>query len=148
MQRILDALGQVPAHVLVTAGPAVDPDGLRAAANTEIASYVRHSTVLPMASVVVTHAGLGTVMAALTHGVPLVCMPMGRDQFFNASRVAELGAGRMLPTDADEAMIADTVTSVVADPGLREGAKRMATAIAGSGGSTAAVAELERLTAG
>ncbi len=148
LQRILDALGQVPAHVLVTAGPAVDPDGLRAAANTEIASYVRHSTVLPMASVVVTHAGLGTVMAALTHGVPLVCMPMGRDQFFNASRVAELGAGRMLPTDADEAMIADTVTSVVADPGLREGAKRMATAIASSGGSTAAVAELERLTAG
>ena len=147
LQRILDALGQVPAQVLVTTGPAVDPTGLRAAANTEVVGYVPHGAVLPKASVVVTHAGLGTVLAALAHGVPLVCMPMGRDQFFNAGRVTELGAGRTLPIDADGSMIADTVASVLADPALREGAKRMATAIAGYGGAAVAVAELERLTA-
>ncbi|MEO7430417.1 MAG: glycosyltransferase [Acidimicrobiales bacterium] len=145
LQGVLDALGRVPASVLVTSGPAVDPTGLRAAANAEVVGYVPHGAVLTKASVVVTHGGLGTVMAALAHGVPLVCMPMGRDQFFNAGRVTELGAGRTLPTDADASLIAETVASVLADPALRDGAKRMATAIAGCGGSVAAVGELERL---
>jgi len=145
LQRILDALGQLPARVLVTAGPAVEPNGLRAAANTEVVGYLPHAAVLPAASVVVTHAGLGTVMAALAHGVPLVCMPMGRDQFFNAGRVAELGAGRVLPLDAEESVIADTVVSVLTDPALHEGAKRMAIAIAGYRGSADAVAALELL---
>ena len=147
LQRILDALGCVPARVLVTAGPAVDPNGLRPAGNTEVVGYVPHSAVLPRTSVVVTHAGLGTVMAALAYGVPLVCMPMGRDQFFNAGRVAELGAGIVLSVDADAGVIAAAVTSVLADAALREGARQMATAIAGYGGSAAAVTELERLAA-
>jgi hypothetical protein len=38
-----------------------------------------------------------TTMAALGHGVPLLCTPIGRDQFFNAERVQALGAGRMGP---------------------------------------------------
>jgi len=145
LQRILDALGQLPARVLVTSGPAVDPRDLRAAANTEVVGYLPHDVVLPAASVVVTHAGLGTVMAALTHGVPIVCMPMGRDQFFNAGRVAELGAGCMLSIDAAAGVIADAVTSVLADPAPRENAKRMAIAIADYGGATDAVDALETL---
>lgn len=147
LQRVLDALGHLPARVLVTAGPAVNPTGLRTADNTQVVAYVPHSDVLPRASAVVTHGGLGTVMAALAHGVPLVCMPMGRDQFFNAGRVAELGAGRVLPIDAEPAVIADAVTSVLADGAVREGARAMATTIARYGGSAAAVAELERLAA-
>ena len=145
LQGIVDALGQLPARVLVTTGPAVDPDALRVAKNTNVVGYVPHGALLPRASVVVTHAGLGTVMAAFTHGVPLVCMPMARDQFFNAGRVAELGAGCMVPMDAGADAIADAVSSVLADPALHQGAKMMATAIAGYGGSVAAVAELEQL---
>ena len=145
LQGIVDALGQIPARVLVTTGPAVDPDALRVAKNTTVVGYVPHGALLPRASVVVTHAGLGTVMAALTHGVPLVCMPIARDQFFNAGRVAELGAGCMVPMDAGGDAIADAVSSVLADSALHEGAKKMATAIAGYGGSADAVAELEQL---
>jgi hypothetical protein len=40
-----------------------------------------------LASLVITHAGLGNTMAALGRGVPLLCTPMGRDQFFNAGQV-------------------------------------------------------------
>ena len=59
--------------------------------------FVPHGEVLPHASLVVTHAGMGTVMSALSHGVPLLCLPLGRDQFFNAAMVERLGAGRALP---------------------------------------------------
>ena len=41
----------------------------------------------------VTHAGLGSVAGAMTFGVPLVCMPVERDQPLNAQRVTDLGAG-------------------------------------------------------
>ena len=41
---------------------------------------------------VVTHAGHGTVLKTLAAGVPMVCMPMGRDQKDNTVRVLRLGA--------------------------------------------------------
>lgn len=145
LQRVLDGLASIAARVLVTTGLSVDPRALRVPANATVVGHVPHAAVLPRASVVVTHAGMGTVMAALAHGVPLVCMPMGRDQFFNAQRVAELGAGRIVASDADGSLIADAVTEVLADATLREGAKRMATDIAAYGGAAGAVAELERL---
>lgn len=89
LQHVIDALAQLPIRVLVTTGPAVDPSALRPGDNTQIARWIDHRAVLPKVSVVVTHGGLGTVMNALGHGIPVVCMPMGRDQFFNATRVAE-----------------------------------------------------------
>jgi UDP-N-acetylglucosamine:LPS N-acetylglucosamine transferase len=49
---------------------------------------------------VVTHAGLGSVVAALAHGVPMVCLPLTREQPENAQAVVRLGAGRALRPDA------------------------------------------------
>ena len=43
--------------------------------------------MFPDAAAVVTHAGHGTIMRALAHGIPLLCLPMGRDQDDNAARV-------------------------------------------------------------
>ena len=46
----------------------------------------------------VTHCGHGTVMKSLAAGVPMVCIPMGRDQNDNAARIVHHGAGLRLPT--------------------------------------------------
>ena len=76
----------------MTTGPSIDPMSVSAGANTQVARYVPHADPAPG----VTgnrHAGLGTTMAALGHGVPLLCTPIGRDQFFNAEQVQTLGAG-------------------------------------------------------
>lgn len=145
LQRVLDALAAADVRVLVTTGPSVDPGALRAPANATVLGHVPHATVMPAASLVVTHAGMGTVMAALAHGVPLVCMPMGRDQFFNAQRVVELGAGRMIASDAEGSVVAAAVTEVLADAVLRDGAKQMASDIAAYGGASSAVGRLEQL---
>lgn len=147
LQRIVSALGQLPARVVVTTGPAIDPATIAAPANTQLLRYVPHDRLVPTAALVVTHAGLGTVMTALGHGVPLVCLPMGRDQFFNASRVECLGAGHALPPDPDAAAITDAVRAALADESIRAGAKRAAAVIAGYGGATEAATELEQLVA-
>jgi MGT family glycosyltransferase len=145
VQRCISALAEIPARVVVTTGPSIDPAAFRAAENTRVVRFVPHADVLPHATLVVTHAGLGTVMAALSHGVPLLCLPLGRDQFFNAAMVERIGAGHSLPGDADVKQITDVVRGMLDDDGTRANAKRMATLIAGYGGGAAAVAELERV---
>ena len=93
----------------------------------------------------ITHAGLGTTMAALGHGVPLLCTPMGRDQFFNAEQVQALGAGRMLMPDSSSEAIAQAATDILEDDRFKAGAKQMAVAIGGYGGAAQAAAALESL---
>ena len=93
VQRVLDAVAPLSVRALLTAGPAIDPETLRMPANARAVSFVPHRAVFPHASLVVTHAGWQTVNAALADGVPLVCIPDGRDQPDNAARVVEAGAG-------------------------------------------------------
>lgn len=45
-------------------------------------------------------------MAAMIHGVPMLCLPMGRDQHGNVARVEHLGLGHVLPADSSAADIA------------------------------------------
>ena len=96
LQRAADALGQLPVRGLVTTGPAADPAAIRAPANVSVRRWVRHADVLPSCSAVLTHGGHGTVIKALTAGVPLVVAPLGRDQPDNAARVVHAGAGLRL----------------------------------------------------
>lgn len=146
LQGIADAVAGMPVRAIITTGPAVEPALINAGANTQVVQYQAHREILPMASLVITHAGLGTVMASLGQGVPLVCVPMGRDQFFNADRVAALGAGLMLPPDADADAVAGAATTVLNDGRFRDAARDMAATIATYGGAVGAVTQLESLT--
>jgi UDP:flavonoid glycosyltransferase YjiC (YdhE family) len=148
LQRIVDAVATLPVRAVVTTGPSLDPATVQAGANTQVVSFVPHAEVLPSCSLVITHAGLGTALTALANGVPMVCIPMGRDQFFNAEMVQALGAGRMLMPDADPATIAEATRAVLNDAAFGVAAKRMAGTIADCSGATGAVAALEGLAAG
>ena len=92
-QRVLDAVAGLRVRALLTAGPALDPSQLRIPDNARSVAFVSHRTVLPHAALVITHAGWQTVNAALADGVPLVCIPDGRDQPDNAARVVVAHAG-------------------------------------------------------
>ena len=94
---------------------------------------------------VISHAGLSTITAALTAGVPLVCIPQGRDQPDNAKRVAASGAGRVVVADAPLADIAAAVRELLADPAALREARRFAGVIAGLGGGDAAAQTVIRL---
>lgn len=145
LQRCVDAVAQLPVRALVTTGASIDPASVNAGANTRVARYVPHDEILTSASLVITHAGLGTTMAALGRGVPLLCTPMGRDQFFNAEQVQALGAGRMLMPGSSSEAIAQAATDILGDDRFKAGAKQMAVVIGGYGGAAAAAAALESL---
>ena len=144
LQRCVDAVAQLPVRAIVTTG-SVDPASITAGANTQVVRYAPHAEILPSASLVITHAGLGTTMAALGRGVPLLCTPMGRDQFFNAEQVQTLGAGRMLMPDSSSDEIAQAARDILGDDRFTAGAKQLAIAIGGYGGAAEAAAALEQL---
>ena len=145
LQRCVDAVARLPVRAIVTTGVSIDPATVNAAANTQVVRYVPHAEILPSASLVITHAGLGTTLASLSRGVPLLCTPMGRDQFFNAGQVEALGAGRMLPPDSTSDAIAQAATDILGDDRYQAGAKQMAVAMGGYGGAAQAAAALEAL---
>jgi UDP:flavonoid glycosyltransferase YjiC (YdhE family) len=147
LQSILDALdGQDVRGVVTTGGQRFDP-GLRVPSNVVLYDYLPHASVLPYADAVITHAGLGTVAAALSHAVPMVCTPIARDQPLNARRVADVGAGVVVPAaTASPDAVRAALHEVLTDVHHREGAERVAAASARAGGAVAVADDLEHLS--
>lgn len=143
--RTVEALGELPVRGLLTTGPAIDAADLPEAENVLVRSFVPHGAVLPEASLVVTHGGLGTVHAALGAGVPLLCLPHGRDQGDNAARVVFHGAGLRISRNAGAARIRAAVSRLLDDPSYRTAAARMADVFASADGAARAADELEAL---
>src|SRR5438552_2715362 len=119
LQAILDAIGSLEVRGLASTAGQVDPEAVRCPPNVVLRDFIDHGTVLATTDVVVTHAGLGTVSAALSTGVPLVCAPIARDQHLNADRVTSVGAGISVGSDAGGARIADSIREVLANESYR-----------------------------
>jgi MGT family glycosyltransferase len=148
LQRAADALGQAQVRGLVTTGPAVDPAVISAPPDVTVTRWVRHADVLPHCSAVITHGGHGTVMKALIAGVPLIVVPLGRDQPDNAGRVVHAGAGIRLRKNATVSALRTAISRVIEDPRYRAAAQHMAARLAAERDDDRAVDELERLLAG
>ena len=147
LQRAADALGQLPVQGLITTGPAVDPALIAAPPNVTVTRWARHADVLPRCSAVITHGGHGTVMKALTAGVPLLVVPLGRDQPDNAARVVHAGAGLRLRKNASVRALRAATARVIEDPRYRAAAGRMASRLAAEHDDNLAVNELEQIAA-
>lgn len=95
---ILEVLADLPVRVLLTTGTGYDPARLgRVPGNARSVEWWPQAAAMREASVVIGHGGFGTTMIALAHGVPQLVLPLfASDQFMNAERVAEVGAGLRL----------------------------------------------------
>jgi MGT family glycosyltransferase len=144
-QRVLDAVAGLRVRALLTAGPALDPSQLRIPDNARSVAFVSHRTVLPHAALVITHAGWQTVNAALADGVPLVCIPDGRDQPDNAARVVVAHAGVRVSKKSSPEKLRRVISQALEDQSIKRGARAMAGALARSDGATVIANELERL---
>nr|BFE60443.1 DUF1205 domain-containing protein [Dactylosporangium thailandense] len=144
--RVLVTLGTVlleagPLDALVDAVAALDnvdvlatvPAGLPrsladARANVRFVGFVPIAQLLDAGvSVVLAAGGAGTVLAALSRGVPMVLWPKGAEKPQNAERVVAAGAGVAID---DPARAAGAVAEVLADPSYRLHAERVAGQIA------------------
>ena len=128
INRVGAALGgeqAQPYHLLVTYA-AQQLDELHVPSNVGLTSYIPHSLVLPLSSVCITHCGHGTMTAALSHGVPLVCLPNLGDQTLLSTRLHELGAAIALDGEkATPEEIRAAVERVLKEPSFKAKAKEL-----------------------
>ena len=138
-RAVIDAATGLDARVLVTTGRAFDPSRLRdVPGNVHVEAWVDQADVLGEAVLVVCHGGSGTTYGALAAGVPVVVVPVFADQFANAPKVAQAGAGIQVSTGQDSQgrrrpagredapRIRLAIEAVLADGSYREAARAVA----------------------
>ena len=128
----LDGLAGAPVNLIITVGGANDPAALGDhPANAHVERYIPQSLLLPSCTAVISHAGSGTTLAALAHGLPQLLIPQGADQFVNADRCEQSGVGAcLLPGEVSPAAVRSSVDALVRDDRYRRAAVRLQTEIA------------------
>jgi UDP:flavonoid glycosyltransferase YjiC (YdhE family)/LPS sulfotransferase NodH len=117
-RRFLDALDGQDLDAICTIGEDADAGALGPLpANVRVERYLPHSEVLPDCDAMLCHAGLNTLLGGLVCGVPVVCVPLGSDQGYNAQRCSENGLGLALTEqEASVDSIRSAVLRVLAEP--------------------------------
>ena len=98
LRTSLAGLAGEPVRVLATTNVRGDASVAGAVPdNARVVDWLSYERVMPHCAAVVCHAGHGTVMRALSCGVPLVACPAAGDMAENAARVTWAGVGVSLP---------------------------------------------------
>ncbi|MFG1301576.1 glycosyltransferase [Xanthobacter sp. V3C-3] len=129
LETIISALGELPVEAVVTLGNVLERFGAQIPPNVRVLDSASHEAILPHAALVITHGGHGTTLRALRHGVPLLILPMGRDQNENAARVAYHGVGLRLDAASAAPVIADAIARLLWEPDFATSARRMGEAL-------------------
>jgi MGT family glycosyltransferase len=145
LQRVIDALATMDVRAVVALGRVLQADELVAPENVVVARSVPHGELLKGASLMITHCGHGTTAKALAAGVPMVCVPMGRDQDATAECVARLRAGIVLLPNVSTAVLGDGIREVLDHGEYRANAQLLAATFAREHQPIDVVLELENV---
>lgn len=132
----LEALANMPVRGVATLGKGLDGKKIAAPENVRIVAGASHDALLARAAAIVTHAGHGTTLRALRAGVPIVALPMGRDQNDNAARIEYHGAGLRLDPSASSQNIETALRRVIEEPHFAANAQRLSHALSREAPST------------
>ncbi|HZG89787.1 MAG TPA: nucleotide disphospho-sugar-binding domain-containing protein, partial [Pseudonocardia sp.] len=111
--------------------------------NAVVRPKVPQLHLLERARAFVSHAGMGSVMEAAHHGVPLVLHPQMPEQGANADRIVAHGAGIRLGRNPGAAEIRRAVEHVTTDPRIASGTAGLRAAVRSTGGAPAAADDLQ-----
>jgi MGT family glycosyltransferase len=140
LQRLIDAVADLPVRAVVTTGPSLQPAALTAPPNVSVQQFVSHDEIMPTARLVIGHGGHGTTMRALAHGVPVLVVPMSSyaDHHLVADAVVAAGAGSTVSKHASTRELRAAIERTLEDPAPRRGAQRIAALLADRNGASAA----------
>ncbi len=131
LRSLLAGLDELPA-ALVTIGRNLDPASIEPVPeHIRLERFVPQAFVLPRCAAVVSHGGSGTTLGALAHGLPLLLVPQGADQFDNAARCERAGAALvLLPDELTPEAVRAALRRLLGEPSFRAGAERVAAELA------------------
>jgi MGT family glycosyltransferase len=97
VRTALRALAEEPVRVVATTNRVAPQSPIEVPSNAMLVDWLSYSQLMPVASLVVSHGGHGTVCRALAAGTPLLVSPFTGDMRETAVRVSWTGAGLCLP---------------------------------------------------
>jgi UDP:flavonoid glycosyltransferase YjiC (YdhE family) len=138
LAAIVDAVRSHQVNVVVTEGMSIhgpseatadggDREALPAGGSVRYIPFTPLDELLDRTDVVIGAGGSGTVLAALSRGLPMVLWPQGADQNINAARAAARGVA---VTVEDSAEITHALATILKDESYRSAARRAAAEIA------------------
>ena len=144
LRASLAGLAELPVRVLATYNGRLPRRPLRVPANAMVVEWLSYSRTMPRCDVVVCHAGHGTLVRALTSGVPVLACPAVGDMSENAARLDWAGAGvRIPPRLLGPRSVRLGVQRILADGAIGARAQEMARWAAGHDSGRAAAELLE-----
>jgi MGT family glycosyltransferase len=146
LHAALRGLADAPVRVLATYNRRLPSRPLLVPDNTTIVDWVSYARTLPYCDAIVCHAGHGTLVRALSLGVPVIACPVAGDMNENAARLVWAGAGVRVPRRfISPRPLRHAVELTLDDPSIRARARELtAWASEHDTGSRAAV-HIERL---
>lgn len=144
LRAALAGLAREPVRVIATWNGREPAQPLPPAPNAVVVPWLSYARTVPHCDLVVTHAGHGTVVRALTLGRPLLACPSAGDMAENAARIDWAGVGRRLPRRwLSPATLRLAARRVLTDPSMRSRAEAIATWAAGHDGAAVAAEAVE-----
>jgi MGT family glycosyltransferase len=116
---IAEACARLPAQLVISLGRngmSLPPDLPGAPV---VVPFAPQRELLRRTALVVTSAGLNTVLDSLERGVPMIAIPISHEQPGIAARIAALGVGEIVPLDQLSSVLPTTVTRVFHGGGYR-----------------------------
>ena len=145
---VLDALRPEPVTAILTVGHDNDPAAFGPQPDhIHVERFIPQSLLLPYCDAVVNQGGTA-ILPILGHGLPLLLLPQGANQFHNAEACLAAGVGRrLLPGEVSPDAVRREVRALLDDRRLRDGARRVQEELAAMPGPERGVALLEQLAA-
>jgi UDP:flavonoid glycosyltransferase YjiC (YdhE family) len=145
-RAILEGLSDLELNVIVTIGSDNDPAALGPQPpHVHVERYISQELLLPFCDLVVNQGGTA-ILPILAHGLPLLVLPQGANQFHNADACVTAGVGRrLLPGDVTPASVRAEIRNLLEVPSYGENARKVAAEIDAMPGPDEGVRLLEQL---
>lgn len=125
-RMIAEACCESDAQLIISLGGRLDPeDYCNLPGCPLVVGFAPQLDLLKIASVVITHAGLNTVLETLMEGVPMIAIPIAHDQPAIAARLARLKLAEVMPfRGLSSESICTAVVALLNDSQYRESARK------------------------
>lgn len=145
---VLDALRDEPVTGILTVGHDNDPASFGPQPeHLHVERFIPQSLLLPYCDAVVNQGGTA-ILPILAHGLPLLLLPQGANQFHNAEACVAAGVGRrLLPAEVTPEAVRAAVRALLDDRRLRDAARGVQAELSAMPGPERGVALLEQLAA-
>ncbi len=148
VRTALAALASEPVRVVATTNRVRPQAPVPLPENAVLVDWLSYSQLMPLAALIVSHGGHGTVARALGAGAPLLISPITGDMGETAMRVAWAGAGLSLPWRlCRPGPLRWAARRVLADPRFAARSREIAAWGASHDGADRGAALVERLAA-